>query len=404
MALRSSIYAMALEVQADAETRATIVNGDDIFPVANLRPGGQTFTVANPESTGSFHRPGDQVLGREANDTFDIIMRGPTGSAPPAAGDWCPGKVLRAAGFAETSEDTGVAAEALGDTTDNSGALTIVTLGSSASSVDGAYVGYTIQFSDIGGGSGVDSTSQIIAYDGTSKEATLGEKLSSAPAANYSIPPQLVYRLDADAAQLYLTHQFWLDGKLFKRQHAAVSQLQFNLPTSNRGNSSLPLLNVGLQAEIDDDDDETDQATPTVSAGGAVAPFRNGKLILNGVAVGGASVAYNHGIQVGFPPNPNKPAGADAGQIVETRRSVALNLNEVLLSEQDRSALAVAQSEIPLMLQYGTVAGRTVYFCVPAGRLDFANPDNGGEFVTEQRNLLIDGADNAVAFSFPYFT
>jgi len=404
MALRSSIFSLALAVQADAETRATIVNAYDLYPVANLRPGGQSFTLDNPESIGSVHRPGAAILGREANDAFDFIMRGPGGAAPPAADEWVPGRILRATGFAEIVFSTPISAETLGGASDNTGATTVVTLGASASSTDGEYVGYTIQFSDISSGSGVGSTSQIIAYNGSTKEATLGEKMATAPAANYSIPAQLVYRLDEDAAQLYLTHQFWMDQKLYKRQHATVSQLDLTLPTSNRGDTAIPLMNVGLQAEIDDADDEEDQAAPTTTALGSIPPFRDGKLILNGVAVPGSSITYQHGIQVGFPPNPNRASGADAGQIVETRRSVQMNLVEVLLSEQDRNALAVAQTEVPLLAQYGNTAGKTVYFCVPAGRLDFSNPEAGGQFVTNNTQLVIDGAEKAVALSFPYFT
>lgn len=401
--IRSSIYALAIAIQADANTPATIDIAEDVFPCANLRPGGQSFTLANPESTGSVHRPGDAVLGREGNDAFDFIMRGPAGSAPPALGEYVPGRVLRGAGFAESvlaAPETGT----LGGASDNSGATTVVQLAAGANAADGHYVGMTIQFDDIEGGSGVKSTSQVVAYDGTTKLATLGEKLTTAPASDYTFPPQLLYRLDADAAQLYLTEYMWLDKKLYKRQNGTVNQMQFTLPTSNRGNTAIPMLNCGIQSEIDDDDDEVDQPSPTVQSLGGIPPFRDGKFMLNGVPIPMQSMTYQHGIQVGFPPNPNKPSGADAGCITETRRSVALNLQEVLLSFQDRNALAVAQSEVPLMAQYGNVAGKTVYFCVPAGRLDFSNPDSGGEFVTNSTQMLIDGADLAVCFSFPYFT
>lgn len=399
----TSIYAVALAIQADAETRATLDSGD-LFPAANLRMGGETFTQDNPESTGSVHRPGPAVLGRAASDSFDVIMRGPGGSNVPNADEYVPGRVLRAAGFAEISESTGIASETLGGASSNAGTTTTVILGTSASSTDGAYVGYVIQFSDIGGGSGAGSTSQIIAYNGTTKVATLGEKLATLPAASYSIPDQLVYRLDKDAAQLFLTYDIHLHKKRHKRQHAPVSQLQITLPTTNRGDAQLAVMSATLAGQIDDSDDETDTQTPAVPAGGAIPPFRDGRLALNGVNIGGASVVYDHGIQVGYPPNPNKSGGNHAGCIVETRRSCQLNLNEVLLSEQDRNALAAAQAYVPLMLRYGTAAGKSVYFCVPAGRLDYSIPDTGGQFVTTSPTLYIDGAEKAVCISFPYYT
>lgn len=399
----SSKAAMAVAVQADSVTRAAIATPGDLVPFANLRSNPDTFTLTNPEATGSVHRPGDAVLGRAANDTFDIIMRGPGGAAPPAANDYVPGRIMRAAGFEEIVF-AGLASEALGGVSSNAGATTVVTLGVLASAVDDFYVGYTIQFASIGGGSGVGSTSQIIAYDGTTKVATLGEKLASLPTGNYTIPPQTVYRLLGTFSQLFLTFDKWLDKKRYKQQNGIPAQMQMAFPTSNRGDTAIPLMTVGLQGDIDEADDEVDESAPLVPAAGAIPPFRAGKLSLNGVAVGGASVTYDHGIQVAFPPNPNKPTGNDAGCIVETRRSVSLNLNEVLLTEQDRNALANTQTEVPLMLSYGNVAGRTVYFCVPAGRLGFSAADPSGQFVTTNPTLFIDGADKAVAISFPYYT
>lgn len=399
----SSKASLAVAVQADSVTRATIATPADLMPFANLRSNPETFTLANPEVTGSVHRPGDAVLGRAANDAFDIVMRGPGGASPPAANAYVPGRIIRAAGFQEIIF-AGLASEALGGASSNAGATTTVILGVGASAVDDFYVGYTIQFASIGGGSGVDSTSQIVDYNGTTKVATLGEKLAALPTGNYSIPPQLIYRLQGDFTPLYLTFDKWLDQKRYFQQNGIPAQLQWNFPTSNRGDTNIPLMSVGLQGDIDEAQAEADEAAPLVAAGGAIAPFRDGKLFLNGVALGGASVAYEHGIQVAFPPNPNKPTGNDAGCITETRRSVSLNLNEVLLATFNANALAAAQTEIALMLQYGNVAGRTVYFCVPSGRLGFGAADASGQFVTTNPTLFIDGAEKAVAVSFPYFT
>lgn len=399
----STKTAVAIEVQADAQTRATISTPADLIPLANLRTANEAFTVANPEYTGSVHSPGDAVLGRAASMSFDVMLRGPGGSAPPAAGAYGPGKILRAAGFEEIVEP-GLAAEALGVGGSNAGATTTVVLGATASPTTGAYVGYTIQFAGLNGGSGVRSTSIITAYDGATKTATLGEKLGSVPTGNYSLPPQLVYRLDADAPELYLTFDKWLDKKRYYQQNGNPSALQFTFPTSNRGDTALPTMSVSISGDIDESQDEADEAAPLTPAAGSIPPFRAGKLALNGVYVGGASVSYDHGIQIGFPPNPNKPSGNDAGCIVQTQRTATMNLNEVLLSVQDRNALANAQGYVPLMLQYGNVAGKTVGFCIPEGRLNFSNADGSGQFVTSETQMLIDGADKAVALSFPFYT
>ena len=398
----STKTALAMAVQADDSTRAVVATPADLTPIANLQGANETFTSPNPEYRGTIHTPGDEVFGRGANMSFDIMMRGPGGTAVPAADEYVPGRPIRAAGFEEIVE-AGLAAEAMGAAADNSGTTTVVTLGAGASAVDGAYVGYTIQFSDLNGGSGAPSCSQIIAYNGTTKEATLGEKLAVLPAANYSLPPQLVYRLDADAAALWLTFDKWHDKKRYYQQNGIPSRLVWTFPTSNRGNVQFPVMSLDLTGDIDESNDEADENVPVVPALGAIPPFRDGVLALNGVYIGGASVSYDHGIRVGFPPNPNKPSGNDAGCIVQTQRSVNMDLNEVLLSVQDRNALANAQGYVPLMLRYGNIAGKSVFFCVPEGRLNYSNPEAGGDFVTTQTQMFIDGADGAVALSMPYF-
>lgn len=403
MTFLSTKTSLAIAVQADAVTRATVATPGDLLPNANLRTGNEIFTVANPEYTGSIHGVGDAQLGRAASMNFDVMMRGPGGSAPPAAGVYVPGRILRAAGFDEIVF-AGKTSAALGAGGSNSGATTTVELDAASSSVDGFYVGFTIQFAAIASGTGVKSTSLIVAYNGTTKIATLGEKLASVPTGNFTIPPQLVYRLNANATQLFLTCDKWHDQKRYYQQNGVPSQLQFTFPTANRGNVSLPVMSVGIAADIDESQAEADENAPLTPAAGTIPPVRDGKLALNGVYVGGATVNYDHGIQVGFPPNPNKPSGNDAGVIVRTQRSVQMTLNEVLLSVQNLNALANAGTYVPLMLQYGTVAGRTVGFCIPRGRLSFSNADPSGEFVTKEVTMVIDDADKCVAISFPYFT
>ena len=395
--------ALAIAVQADAITRATISTPADLLPHANQRSANESFTVANPEYTGSIHSVGDAVLGRSAAMSFDVMMRGPGGSAPPAANTYVPGRIWRAAGFEEIIFATPLT-EALVAGGVNTGATTTVRLGTGASSVNGFYVGFTIQFAGLNGGSGVRSTSQIIAYDGVTKTATLGEKLAAVPTGNYTIPPQLVYRLNPDAQPTYLTFDKWLDRKRYFQQNGIPSALSMTFPTSNRGDTALPIMSVSIAGDINESQAEADEVAPLTPPLGSIPPFRDGKLALDGVYVGGAQVVYDHGIRVGFPPNPNRASGNDAGQIVQTQRSVNMNLNEVLLSVQARNSLANLQTSVPLMLQYGLVAGRTVYFCVTAGRLNFSNADPSGDFVTSEVSLLIDSADRSVCLSFPYFT
>lgn len=402
MTFLSTRTALALVVQADATTRASVSTTDDLIPHANQRVGNEVFTQANPEYTGTIHTVGDAVLGDAPSLAFDVMLRGPGGSAPPSADDYVPGRFLRACGFDEIVF-AGKASAALAAGGSNSGATTTVVLDATASSTDDFYVGYPIQFAGLNGGSGHRSCSTIIAYNGTTKTATLGEKLASVPTGNFTLPPALIYRLNGSASQLHLTFDRWNDKKRYQAQNGIPTQLQMTFPTSNRGDTALPIMSCGIGGDHAATP-EVDENAPSFTPAGSIPPIRNGRLALNGVNVAGASVTYDHGISVAYPPDPNQITGNASGAIVRTQRTVTLNLLEVLLSVQDRRALATAQGYVPLMLSYGTLAGRAVSFTIPQMRLSFPEIDAGGDFVTSSIAGLIDGSTGAVAIAFPYFT
>lgn len=398
--LLSSRTAIAFAIQADSVTPATISTPGDLCPAANISNGGETFQTSNPEFTGSIHAVGDVVVGRAPGFNFDVMLRGPGGSAPPAAGTYVPGRFLRACGFDEIVF-AGKASAALAAGGSNAGATTTVVLDATAVGTDGFYTGMVIQFAGLNGGSGVRSTSTIIAYNGTTRVATLGEKLAAVPTGNFTIPPQLVYRLNGSANALWSTFVRWHDRKRYNAVNGIPSQMQMTFPTANRGDVGLPIMSCGFVGD-DAATPEADETAPIVAPAGSIPVIRDARLALNGVNVPGASVSYDHGIQVGFPPDPNGVNGNAPGMIVRTQRAVTMNLNELTIALQDRNALARAQTPVPLMLRYGTAAGRIVSFVVPAMRLSFSNPDPGGDFVTTEVNGLIDDSTGAVAISFPY--
>lgn len=396
----SSRTALAFAIQADSTTPATISTPGDLCPVANLSNAGETFQTANPEFTGSIHAVGDAVFGRAPGINFDVMLRGPGGAAPPSVGTYLPGRFLRACGFDEIVF-AGKASAALGAGGSNTGATTTVVLDATAVGTDGFYVGMVIQFAGLNGGSGVRSTSTIIAYNGTTRTATLGERLAAVPTGNFTIPPQLVYRLNGAANPLWTTFVRWHDRKRYNAVNGIPSQLQMTFPTANRGDVALPVMSCGFVGD-DAATPEVDETAPLTAPAGPIPPIRDARLALNGVNVPGASISYDHGIQVGFPPDPNQTNGNAPGQIVRTQRSVSLNLNELTIALQDRNALARTQTPVPLMLRYGSLPGRIVSFSVPAMRLSFSNPDPGGDFVTTEVTGLIDDSTGAVAISFPY--
>ena len=306
-----------------------------------------------------------------------------------------PGRILRAAGFAEVRSATAlIAAEAIGAATSTS-----VTLGSSATGTSDLYTGYPLILSDQG--SGAEGIAAITAYN-SSKVASVAETFSSTPAANYSIPAFLGYQLDADAAQLALTFDYWLDKKRYQGENFAVSALSINWFTSSRDNAQVCIMSVGLTGDISSTD-EVDEAAPAVPSAGNPPVFNDADMWLAGYAVGGSSFTFDMGISVVYAPNPNRTSGNEPAVITETRRSVALNLNEMLIATADLNAFAAAQSSKSFWAQMGSTTGNTISVVVPAGRLEPRTPDPSGQFVNTSGNLLIDATDKSINVFYPYF-
>ena len=316
----------------------------------------------------------------------------------PALDAFIPGRFLRAAGYEEVSQAAPLLASAA---VGGAGTTKSVVLPGGASAANDFYNGLPVILSDQG--AGVRGISMVQDYDGASTTATLMEEFAAAPAANVEIPAFLGYRLVASQPDIYLSFDFWHDKKRYKCYNMTISGLTFNFPTSNRGDTAIPFLSISLTGDIDESDDEVDETVPTVPNLGGIAPFRDGDAWLDQKDVCGSNFTADMGIRVGFPPCPNKPNGNEAPQVVETRRTMAMTLNEVLLTKMDFNAMANAQANHPFWLQFGNVSGKVVSFGVPEGRLNFSAPDASGDFVTRAPDLFIDGAERAMNLMFPYF-
>lgn len=397
MAFRSSATALAIKVQSAVDVAATIATPADLISCYDLRPSVETYTLANPEYTGTVDRPGDFVLGRGRSITFNVVLRGPGGAAPPAADAFVLGRILRAARFAELTQATPLLASgAITAGTTTSGILPV-----GASGVDDFYNGLPAILSDQG--AGVRGLTMVRDYVGASRLATFMETFGSAPAANVTIPAFLAYRYNASAPDVYLSADFWLDKKRYKMLNGVVSGLQFNFPVSNRGDTAVTYLAVTLTGDVASTGSEIDENAPVVPSQGGIPPFRDGDAWLANKSVCGSSFTADMGIRVAYPPCPGKPTGAEAPQIVETRRSASMTLNETLLSASDFNALADAQNYQGLWLQYGNTTGKTVSFGITDGRLGYSEADPSGEFVTRSPEMYIDGAEKAVSLVFPYY-
>jgi len=154
------------------------------------------------------------VLYAKLSFETELTGSGTAGTVPPI------GHLLRACAMSETILATPHTATA------TAGTVNSITLGATASAVDNAYVGLSI---NLIGGAGIGQNGVIKAYNGTTKIATTVADWGTAPGATtvYVIPAQVVYRRITDNPES-ITHYMFFDKVLHKMVGARGSvQFQF---------------------------------------------------------------------------------------------------------------------------------------------------------------------------------
>src|SRR3546814_12927208 len=76
------------------------VCSSDLIAVGSVTNGEDIIQAEDPTMTGSIWNSARIYLGKTANVGFTLPLRGPGGASPPAAGDWVPGRVFQAGGWA----------------------------------------------------------------------------------------------------------------------------------------------------------------------------------------------------------------------------------------------------------------------------------------------------------------
>ena len=395
MAFRSQFTSVAVAVQSSVDTWASPSSSTDVFPCANVKLSKESILAENPEYLGTVDKPGDFVLGQKVSLTLSIPLRAPGGASPPSAGAFIPGRFLKAAGWTENIISTAIPAapEALG----SGSTTTAAKLGTSAAGTASLYKALALTLSD--NGTGYNRQMTVIRDYSAAKLATIAETLGGAPAANYQIPKQLAYQSGASGTPPVLSLSVWYDAVRYDLINMTVSGLKFNFPVSTRNSTEYPMMELTLDGDMYA---FADQAAPLVGALGGIPTFKDGDFWIANKALGGSSFSVDMGIQVGYAPNPNKASGNDAAQITMTKRTASITLNHNLKATIDFEALALAQSQNALWAQYGYTAGNMVSFIIPNGRFAYANVDNGGEFISQTLDLLIDDSDKAINLIFPY--
>ncbi len=387
---------LAFKLQSDATTYAA-PDTTDMIGIANLSIKPNDITQQDPRYNGTIHRPGDLLVGTTYDLTFDVPLCGPGGSTPPSAGAFILGRMLRTLGFTENvvSAAIPVAAETLGV----GSTVTEAILGTSAAGTADLYKGLAVALP--GSGSVTAATlSMIAAYD-AAKKATLAELFDSAPTGKYQIPKQLAYTLSGSDAPPIASTVTWQGNLRMEFQGLAPSAATLTLPTAARdGGGDLPRLSLTYSGDLHGYSQEN---CPALSLATTVPPFKGGKMMVAGKRMGGSSISLDLSPRVGFRPNPNRASGSESAELVETRRSMGLNLNRTTLAYLDILALRGAQSKHPIQALYGYGSGNYIGFMAADARFASPEPQVGGDFYTDQVTAYLDDPSKAVSIVFPYF-
>jgi hypothetical protein len=156
----------------------------DALLMSNLTVSPMEMTLAQRQNVKAYMGNNPNVLAAiYAKVSFDIEMAGSGTTGTPPAYD----ELFRACGLSVTTLAAPITGAAV------AGSATALTLASGASSVDGAYVGLTINLT---GGTGAGQSAVISSYVGSTKIATFTGALATAAAAStaYTIPAQVVYQ------------------------------------------------------------------------------------------------------------------------------------------------------------------------------------------------------------------
>ena len=223
MALRTRNAVLLAEIEATEGQDASPSASTDAILVENSQPNFNPNLIETDEVTSSLDGAGPIVGGMSAEFSFDVLLKGSgTAGAVPEFGD-----LIKACGWAETITASAIPAspEACGaDGTD-----TTAVLGTSASSTDKVYRGMPINLS------GTPAESSFISdYAGSTKTATLTDKLSAATTAlstSYQIPANVLYA-PASVSIPSVTIYLYLDGVLTKLVGCRGS---FNLSLTSGG-------------------------------------------------------------------------------------------------------------------------------------------------------------------------
>lgn len=393
---KSRVVAMAIAIQSAAGT-FDAPTSSNLIAVSPPSQSEELISADDPTATGSVWENPRIYLGKTSTMSAVMPLRGPGGTAVPAANAWLPGNILQAAGFTEVRTTSAITGTAGASSTTT--AVDISDAGFSASATDDFYVGMPIQHANIG--TGLKANSGIVDYNGTSKLATIAETVGSAPTSGTAtIPPNLLYQLSTlSTSPPILSVSIWRDKKRYDYRDCTVQSLTIDMPVANESSQTFPSIEFGLKGLLEAVADDTAPALPSTLLT-SLAPFRNGKFTLDKVALGHQSTRFSLNLNVGAASNAAAAEGQDAYEIMSGSRTIEMDLNQMAVSDFNIETRVDGQTNVSMMSLWGAGEGNRFVFTCPNAVLDpMNNPGDRNGFVNLTGNALPADVDKSATLA-----
>jgi hypothetical protein len=377
---RDRIFAMGVALQPTPGTFVQPVQAD-LIGVSNPDVSIDMLSVADPTQTGAIWEAPRVYLGQSGSGGGTIPLRGPGGSAPPAANAWPVGRILQGCGFTEVIKAVAGAATALqaGSTTST------LVLANTESSTDDILDG--VPLSHPGIGTGFRATTLVRDYVGSTKTALLAETLGAAPAAGtlYTLPASLTYLLGTlITPPPLLSISVWRDRKRYDFRDCVITSWSIDIPVANEANQSFPSIQFAFKGVnvVDDGTVKTTPSLPTALLATPVPAAKGGKFYFDKVKIGHASAKVTLTLQSGAASNQNQDAGQDGYDILSGTRALEFDLNQMDAADFDFQTRVNSQSLCAFLSTWGAGAGNNLGFMIQNFVLDPLKPGGRNGYVS----------------------
>lgn len=354
-----------------ASANAVIIKNVELSPM-------ESETVARDNIKPYFGNDEETLAVLYAKLSFETELTGSgtAGTVPPI------GHLLRACAMSETILATAHTSTA------TAGTINSITLGATASAVDNAYVGLTLNTT---AGAGLGQSNVIKSYNGTTKVATMVEDWAVAPGATtvYAIPAQVVYRRITDNPES-ITHYMYFDKVLHKMVGARGSvQFQFTYKKTPTAKFSF----TGVYVPV------TDVDAPAVSFAARKKPLAVNSINTKNIKLHGYSGVVLSDLSVDLANETvfrSLPGMTDSVSITDSKPTGSLTQQATTVAVKDWFA-AIKNIDVgALSLTHGVTAGNIVKVDAPRTqltKLSYSEEDNVQMIQTPVKFLPDSGND-----------